>query len=133
MKVLTDTNILVSALLWPHSKPATALLHAARYHELVLCDRNISELRTVLARKAPHILADVDVFLAELSYELVPAPENPQKLIRHPKDQPILDAAIVGEVDIIISGDRHFLELSMERPCVMTAAQYLTMVSTENG
>jgi hypothetical protein len=38
MKVLADTNILISALLWPDSKPASALLHAARYHELVLCD-----------------------------------------------------------------------------------------------
>ncbi|HBW37368.1 MAG TPA: putative toxin-antitoxin system toxin component, PIN family, partial [Desulfosporosinus sp.] len=34
MKILADTNILISALLWPNSKPAAALLHAARYHEL---------------------------------------------------------------------------------------------------
>ena len=80
MKILADTNILISALLWPNSKPAAALLHAARYHELVLCDRNIFELRDVLGRKAPQALADVDVFLAELAYDLVPAPEYPQKL-----------------------------------------------------
>jgi predicted nucleic acid-binding protein len=61
MKVLADTNILISALLWPHSKPAAALLHVARYHELVLCDRNIFELRDVLERKTPHALADVNV------------------------------------------------------------------------
>lgn len=36
MKILTDTNILISALLFPHAKPALALLHAARNHELVL-------------------------------------------------------------------------------------------------
>lgn len=87
MKILTDTNILISALLWPHSKPAVALLHAARFHELVLCDRNIFELRDVLGRKAPQALADVEVFLAELAFDLVPAPEFPQKLISDPKDQ----------------------------------------------
>ncbi len=131
MKVLTDTNILISALLWPHSKPAAALLHAARYHELVLCDRNIFELRDVLGRKAPSALADVEVFLAELAYDLVPAPEYPQKLISDPKDQPILNAAIVADVDIIISGDKHFLKLDMERPRVMTAAQYLEQIGPE--
>lgn len=68
MKILADTNILISALLWPHSKPAAALLHAARFHELVLCDRIIFELRDVLGRKAPQALTDVEVFLAELAY-----------------------------------------------------------------
>ena len=131
MKVLADTNILISALLWPHSKPAAALLHAARYHELVLCDRNIFELRDVLGRKAPHALADVEVFLAELAYDLVPAPEYPQKLISDPKDQPILNAAIFTGVDIVISGDKHFLKLDMERPRVMTAVQYLEWIETE--
>lgn len=40
MKVLVDTNILISALLFPNSRPAQALLHASRYHDMVLCDRN---------------------------------------------------------------------------------------------
>lgn len=132
MKILADTNILISALLWPNSKPAAALLHAARYHELVLCDRNIYELRDVLERKAPQALVDVDVFLAELGYDLVPAPEYPQKLISDPKDQPILNAAIIANVDIIITGDKHFLKLDMERPRTMNAAQYLEWFEAEN-
>lgn len=131
MKILADTNILISALLFPRSKPALALLDAARNHELVLSDRNIYELRDVLGRKAPHALPDVDVFLAELGYELVVAPEYPQKLISDPKDQPILNAAILADVDIIISGDKHFLKLDLERPRTMTAAQFLTMIGVE--
>jgi putative PIN family toxin of toxin-antitoxin system len=133
MKVLADTNILISALLWPHSKPASALLYATRYHELVLSDRNIFELRDVLGRKAPHVLADVEVFLAKLAYDLVPAPEYPQKLISDPKDQSILNAAIVADADIIISGDKHFLKLDMARPRVMTASQYLEWIETEEN
>ena len=131
MKILADTNILISALLFPNSKPAQALLHAARNHNLVLSDRNIYELRDVLIRKAPNALADVDVFLAELGYELVVAPEYPEKLISDPKDQPILNAAIMADVDIIISGDKHFLKLDLERPHTITAAQYLEMIGVE--
>ena len=33
MRILIDTNILFSALLLPESRPARALLHAARNHE----------------------------------------------------------------------------------------------------
>ncbi len=131
MKILADTNILISAMLFPRSKPAQALLHAARNHELILSDRNVFELRDVLGRKAPHILPDVDVFLAELAYELVLAPEYPVKLISDPKDQPILNAAIMSDVDIIISGDKHFLKLDMTQPRAITAAQYLTLVGVD--
>ena len=128
MKLLADTNILISALLWPHSKPAVVLLHAARNHELVLCDYIIFELRDVLKRKAPHALIDMEVFLSELSYTLVPAPFFPQKMINDPKDQPILNAAIIADVDIIISGDKHFLELNLEHPRIITAAEYLKWI-----
>ena len=53
MRILIDTNILISALLFPKSTPAKALLLAAQRHQLVLCDRNVAELREVLNRKAP--------------------------------------------------------------------------------
>lgn len=125
MRVLIDTNILFSALLFPDSKPAKALLRAAEYYEPVLCDRNISELRDILKRKAPDYLPDAEVFLAELSYELIPAVEHAEKLIRDVKDQPILNAAIIYDVDIILTGDKDFLSLNMEHPACMTAAQFL--------
>jgi len=42
-----------------------------------------------------------------------------------PKDEPILSAAILADVDIIISGDKHFLSLDIEKPKPMNAADYL--------
>ena len=125
MRILIDTNILFSALLFPKSKPSQALLHIADHHEIVLCDRNITELRDILTRKAPQLLADAEVLLAELSYELIPAVDHAEKLIRDAKDQPILNAAIVADVDIILTGDKDFLSLDMEHPKCMTAAQFL--------
>lgn len=126
MRILIDTNILISALLFPKSTPAKALMCAAQHHELVLCDRNISELREVLNRKAPQLLPDAEVLLAELTFELIPAVEHAEKLIRDAKDQPILNAAIVADVDAILTGDKDFLSLELERPKCLTAAQFLT-------
>ena len=95
MRILVDTNILFSALLFPNSRPAEALFYIAENHNMVLCDRNIAELREILQRKAPQYLFDAEVLLAELSYELIPAVNYAEKLIRDAKDQPILNAAIV--------------------------------------
>ncbi len=60
-----------------------------------------------------------------MSYELIPAVDHAEKLIRDAKDQPILNAAIVSDVDIILTGDKDFLGLDMERPKCMTVAQFL--------
>lgn len=58
MKKLIDTSILISAILFPRSKPASALVYTAENHEMVLCDQNLTELREVLNRKAPQSLPD---------------------------------------------------------------------------
>lgn len=131
MRILIDTNILFSALLFPRSKPAEALLYIARNHEMVLCERNIAELRDILNRKAPKYLPDAEVLLSEMSYELIPAVDHAEKLIRDVKDQPILNAAIVSDVDMIITGDKDFLCLDLEHPKCMTAAQFLDFVNAE--
>jgi len=124
MKVMADTNIIISALLFPASLPAKILLHIASYHDLVLCDHIVTETRDVVSRKRPDLLGDFDVLLAQLSYELVVAPKEPSKLIPDPKDQPILNAAIMAEVDVIVSGDKHFLKLDLERPKTMSPAEF---------
>ena len=125
MKILVDTNILISAVLFPRSKPAKALVYTAENHEMVLCDQNLAEFREVLNRKAPQVLPDAEVLLTELSYDLIPAAPHAQKLIRDVKDQPILNAAILYDIDIILTGDKDFLSLDMERPKCMTVGQFL--------
>ena len=114
-----------SALLFPHSKPAQALLYAVDIHEIVLCDRNLADLRDILKRKAPKYLPDAEVLIAELPYELIPAVDHAEKLIRDAKDQPILNAAIVADVDMILTGDKDFLSLELEHPRCLTVAQFL--------
>jgi len=131
LKILADTNVLISALFYPKSKPARALYHAADNCALVLSDHNIAELHKVVKEKFARTQADVELFLTELTYELILAPRATQKLISDPKDAPILNAAIIADVAIIISGDNHFRALEMERPKTMTAAEYLKYVEEE--
>jgi putative PIN family toxin of toxin-antitoxin system len=125
---MVDTNILFSALLFPESRPSKAIFHIIKHHNLVLCDHIISELYDVVSRKRLDLLADLDLFIANIPFELVPAPLHPSKLISDPKDHPILNAAIIADVDVIISGDRHFLNLKMDHPKTMSVVEFLDEV-----
>ena len=131
MRILIDTNVLFSALLLPQSKPARALFHVADQHQIVLCDQNIAELKEILRRKAPRYLPDAEVLLAELSFELIHAVDHAEKLIRDAKDQPILNAALLSDVDVILTGDKDFLSLDLEHPKCMTPARFLEMEGLE--
>ena len=51
MRILIDTNILLSAMWFKASRVARTLLYVADNHELVLCDSNIIEMRDVIKRK----------------------------------------------------------------------------------
>ena len=125
MKIMTDTNVLFSALLYPDSKPAQVLFYIVENHDLILCDYIIAELREVVCRKRPDLQADIEVFLARLAFEIVIAPREPGKLIQDPKDHPILNAAIIADVDIIISGDKHFLQIDLDHPKTVSVSQFL--------
>jgi predicted nucleic acid-binding protein len=56
MKVMVDTNVFISALLFPASLPAKVLLHISNNHDLVLCDRIVTEIRDVIMLKRPQRL-----------------------------------------------------------------------------
>ena len=60
MKVMADTNVIISALLFPASLPAEVLLHIADNHDLVLCDHIVTAVRDVISLKRPDLLGDVD-------------------------------------------------------------------------
>ncbi len=125
MRILVDTNILFSAILFPLSTPAKALEHAIEHHKIVLCVQNIVELREIVNRKIPKRLADIDELLRKMSFEEISVESYDDVKIRDVTDQPILNAAIKKNIDIIITGDKDFLSMNMEQPKCMTAAQFL--------
>jgi predicted nucleic acid-binding protein len=55
IRVLVDTNVVISALLLPNSTPARALALVLDEHRLVLTDWIIDELHEVVRRKRPDL------------------------------------------------------------------------------
>jgi len=131
MRVLIDTNVLISAALSASGVPFQAYKKAASYpnHGLI-CEQNVEELRRIFNKKFPNRMAALDKFLstALLTLELVPMPtdEAPAEvLIRDVKDRPILRAAIEAKADVLLTGDKDFLESGVEHPAIMTPAEFV--------
>jgi len=133
MKVMIDTNVLISAIYNPKSVPAKAVHMACENHDLVLCDHIINECYDVVKRRFPQHIPMMDKLLNTLVYETVIAPRAPDGLISDPKDAPILNAAILYGVDVVISGDRHFKELNMEYPKILNPAEFLSIADHFEG
>ena len=132
MRVLIDTNVLISAALYPNSTPYHAYVKAATYpNRGLICEQNVDEMKRIFNKKFPDRIAALDRFLsvALLTLELVPMPVDEtlfEAKIRDAKDRPILRAAINADVDILLTGDKGFLESGLERPKAMTPAEFLS-------
>ncbi len=87
-------------------------------------------MKRIFNKKFPNRLAALDKFLsaALLTLELVPIPTDEnvsEKQIRDMKDRPILRAAIHAKADVLLTGDKDFLESGLENPMIMTPAEFL--------
>lgn len=133
MRILIDTNILISAALNSHGTPYKAYLKAVTYpNKGIICDQNIEELWRIFNRKFPTKISMLEKFLAySLSViEVATTPEmeeDAEKLIRDVKDRPILRAALNAKADVLLTGDKNFLESGVTDPKIMTAAEFLEM------
>jgi len=76
MRIMIDTNVVISALLKQGSVPDIVLHDVCENHELILCDHIISEIYAVAKRRFPNMIEVLDDLFAQLQYELVPAPRT---------------------------------------------------------
>ena len=117
MRIVLDTNVLVSALISGYGPPGRVL--AAVRHErvtLVTSEAQLDELRTVLGRERlrPYIRS-------EEAQDLIRNLEAVGEVVANlpivsvspdPDDNVILATAIAGQADLVVSGDkRHMLIL----------------------
>jgi uncharacterized protein len=113
VRVVFDTNILVSALLFPGGRGEAALRRIMEERdELVLSKPILDELLATLGRKFSRDaeeLARVAVFMSTIATFV-----SPRRKLRVVKDEPdnrVLECALAGRAQAIVTGDRALLAL----------------------
>ena len=132
MRIVLDTNVLVSALLHPGSKPARVLQACFSGQATVLLDsRILREYATVLARPKfripPEIVKEVLGILLG-SGEFVAAEPWPGT-VPDPGDLPFLEVAVSGQAEAVVTGNaRDYPPAPLHPTKVLDPAAFLALL-----
>ena len=136
MKVVIDTNVLVSALIAPSGTPARVMQQVERM-QLITSHEILQELARVL--QYPRIrrrynLDDATIvdFLERLYAASAIVTVNLQvDVIRDdPDDNKFLACAAVGQADYLVTGDPHLLDLgAFHATVILTPRQFLQILA----
>lgn len=127
MRVVLDTNVLVSALLWRGAPYRCLIAIQAGLVELVLSPPILHELRDVLIRKFRHTANEADeavAFIRTVSKH-VEISGQVQLVVEDPADDKFIETAQVAGANFIVSGDRHLLALGARSPIQIITARIL--------
>ena len=141
MRVVLNTNIVISALLW-RGKPYQLLETISHSHELRLfaSPALLEELADVLARPmatkrlaligktAAEVLADYQAVV-----EVVEPSAVPRVVLRDVDDDQVIAAAFAAQADFIVSGDDDLLSVGRYQGIsILTATQALLQIQSED-
>jgi putative PIN family toxin of toxin-antitoxin system len=128
MRILVDTNIIISAGLFPESYVGKVLKHIVQNHNLILCQYVLDELEDVFQRKFANRIEYLNKFVRDLKYELINVKimdyeKYPQ--IRDKNDIELLASTIETDADIFLTGDKDFDEIRITKPKIMKPRNYI--------
>jgi putative PIN family toxin of toxin-antitoxin system len=130
VRAVLDTNVVVSAVLLPHSVPRQAFDRALEHGRILISSATVAELNDVLRRPG------FDKYLREEErMEFLAALVREAELVdvtlvvtdcRDPKDNKFLELAVSGKATHIISGDSDLLVLHPFRGiAIMTPRDFM--------
>ena len=114
IRLVLDTNVLVSALISTRSNPARLLDAAGKNYSLFISKEILRELEDVISRDKFGFSSEIidSAIEAILSYSEVVNPEIKLDVVKSdPDDNSILECAIACGASYIVSDDKHLLNL----------------------
>ena len=131
LRIVLDTNVVLSGLLFPASATAQALQRAQGL-EILASDATTAEIQDVLSRAKFHRYMSREL-RHQLASEFMMACEivpifSLIKACRDPRDDKFLELAIDGKADLIITGDQDLLTLHPFHGIpIITPTQFLAL------
>lgn len=130
LRVVLDTNVLVSGIAYPASTPGRILAAWRRGAVTVaLSDHIIGELSRSLPRMnhrlnwAPQKFEE-EVKLLALQAQIVEPAYLPDTAVRDPGDLPVLGTLRASKADYLITGDKDLLTLADQYPSIISPADF---------
>lgn len=128
MRLVLDTNVLVSALFWKGNERRLLQLCFEGRHRIVTSPLLLAEAERVLVEKFSYPKDDTAAFLGAVARAAeVVTPRTPLAIVREdPADDRVIECAVEGDAELIVTGDRPLLRLGTFRSIrVVRAAEAL--------
>lgn len=134
MRIVLDTNVLVSGLLNPDGAPGRVVdLILARRLSLLYDDRLLGEYSDVLARSHLNIAQDQGTAILgffRLAGERITALPLPADLLSDPDDLPFTEVALSGKADALVTGNtKHFAGLGKYNVTVLSPSALIQRIT----
>jgi uncharacterized protein len=126
LRVVLDTNVLVSAIISDGKSRELLKKGIANQYSIVTSDFILKELITVLRRQKFQISEDElqrTILALIRTAEVVNVKTKIKAVKEDPKDDMIIETAIDGCADIIVTGDSHLLTLRTYREVKITTVE----------
>lgn len=133
-RVVADTNIFISALMFGGLPGVFLDLALARAFTLVSSPALLDELEDTLRGKFALSGEDVRLVRAKLggAISLIDPSIRLRVVLDDPDDDRVLECAVAGKADCIVSGDRHLLRLvTYQQVTIMTVREFLSEIDRE--
>ncbi len=132
-RTVLDTNVFISALLSPAGKPFACLSWVLDNATLLASRDLLVELETRLARPKFEKYVDANrrkAFVADLALAAVLVETSGAlRACRDPDDDKLLEIAVIGNADCIVTGDQDLLVLDPFREVrILTPAAFMDAV-----
>jgi len=124
---MLDTNVLVSAIVHRKSFVAGVVKFIKDNHTIVMSDWVMNELERIFKKKFPDKLHDMYTDIEILTNEycfLGEIDQSSYPTIRDLDDLPVLISGIISDVDILLTGDTDFDDVSIQKPHIMKPRQF---------
>lgn len=120
MKIMLDTNVLISAFVFGGQTGALLERLWERNEQLYVSEYIDQEFKEKLEIKWPSKARRIYELYHKLNIIFCESTNDVLGELRDKKDIPVLSDAIYHNVDVILTGDRDFLESDIEYPLIFS-------------
>jgi len=132
LKIVLDTNVLVSAFLKPRSKPARIMRLVLQGDiQIIVNEHILAEYLEVLKRPKFNLnLKNVQTILEVIRLKGINAPSLAESFdLPDSSDEPFLEAALASTADVLITGNRkHFPKKFCKGQMVVSPSEFLNLL-----
>ena len=133
MCILIDTNVLVSAFVFGGKAGALMNMLFESGHELLVSDYVDAEFKAILEMKWKEKAEKVYSLYHTLPFVFCGSSPIQSGNLRDAKDIPVLSDALFHHTDIILSGDKDFIEAELEHPLVISPSMLYDYLLSQHG